>query len=273
MENVTGGVYARRHMAVAFPAMHPGDPVRISASTFVAWKKCPGSAEARLQGHYPPDTRASFTGSLAHLIFARHLSDGPIADESFAQACREEIGDSNLNFKMGGLDLGRMTALQPLISEVRDLYARFVRFPADGFAGSEVELFHELADDRVSLVGKVDAVFVAERGRHRLVDWKTGELGDPDEQMGFYAMLWAVVHGELPLGVEAISVKTGAVHRAEPGWDDVGRVAAEVSEMVSGLRRAWEAGIPSPRSAGPWCRFCPILAECPEGQAAGVLLD
>lgn len=253
--------------------MHPGDPVKISASTYVAWKKCPASAEARLQGLYPPDTRASFTGSLAHLIFARHLRDGPIPDDSFIQACREEIGDSNLNFKMSGLELGRITALQPLISEVRDLYARFVRFPAEGFAGSEVELSHELADDGVSLVGKVDAVFVEERGGHRLVDWKTGELGDPDEQMGFYAMLWAVVHGELPLGVEAVSVKTGDVHRARPGWPEVSRVANEVAEMVSAFRRVWEAGARSTRSAGPWCRFCAIFADCDEGQAAVLLLD
>ena len=131
-------------MCVVFPDVVSGDPLRISASTFQAWKRCPASAEANLRGLYSPDSKPSFAGSLAHRVFNRHLNHGPISDEDFAMICRGEIGDSNLNHKLSEVGLGRMSQLEPLFEEVRDLYRRFVRLPIEGFAGSEVMLDHEI---------------------------------------------------------------------------------------------------------------------------------
>ncbi|MCI0677966.1 MAG: PD-(D/E)XK nuclease-like domain-containing protein, partial [Actinobacteria bacterium] len=112
-------------MNVVFPHVTPGDPVRISASTYVTWKKCPDQANARLRGIYGPDTRPAFVGSLAHLVFSRHLRDGPITDDGFVQACREEIGSSGLNTRMSQI-APRLSQLAPIIEEARALYHQFV---------------------------------------------------------------------------------------------------------------------------------------------------
>ena len=85
--------------------MAPGDAIRISATTYVTYRQCPARAAARLQGIYGPDTRPAFLGALAHRVFSRHLTSGPIPSDEFVQACREEIGGSALNNKLGGLEL------------------------------------------------------------------------------------------------------------------------------------------------------------------------
>jgi RecB family exonuclease len=248
-----------------------GDAVRISATTYVTFKRCPGQAGARLQGIYGPDSRSAFLGSLAHRIFSRHLTSGGIPSEEFVQACREEIGGSTLNNKLGGLEL-RPSALASAIEEVRGLYERFTRFPNEGFEGSELSL-EITASEGVDLVGTVDAVYREDLGGHRLVDWKTGELGDPEDQLLFYALLWLMQRGELPAYVEAVSVRTGERYRAVPSSADVARVAGELGDMVGVLRSAWASGDDLPRSGGPWCRYCPLLEDCEEGKAAGALLD
>jgi hypothetical protein len=98
-------------------------------------------------------------------------------------------------------------------------------------------------------------------------------LGDPEDQLLFYALVWAMDRGELPAYVEAVSVRTGERYRAVPSSGDVGRVAAEVGDLVGVIRSAWASGGDLLRSAGPWCRYCPLLEDCAEGKAAGVLLD
>lgn len=257
-------------MPVSMPAVAHGDPIRISASTYLAWKRCPDSANARLQGRYAPDTKPAFLGSLAHRIFSRHLSAGPISTEEFVQACREEIGASTLNNKLSALQL-RPSTLAGVIEEVRSLYERFVKLGDEGFEGTEVDLAHEPGGD-VQLVGTVDAVYVEESGGHRLVDWKTGELGQPEDQLLFYALLWALGHDELPAYVEAVSVRTGERYRKVPGAGEIERVATEIAQLVDEIRGAWRDGVSLERHGGPWCVYCPILEECEEGKSAEALL-
>ena len=258
-------------MSLSIPDVVPGDPIRLSASTYMAWKKCPDSANARLQGIYGPDTRPAFLGILAHRIFSRHLTGGPITNDEFVQACREEIGGSNLNHKLAGLEM-KPSTLAGVIEEVRSLYDRFTRLPTEGFEGSEVDIKHQ-TESGIELVGTVDAVYREDLGGHRLVDWKTGELGEPEDQLMFYAMLWALGHKDIPAYVEAVSVRTGERYRSVPSTTDVERVADEVAELVSQIRTAWNARELLPKRGGPWCRFCPILSDCPEGKSADALLN
>lgn len=248
-----------------------GDDVRISATSYLSFKRCPASANARYQGLYGPDSRAAFTGSLAHRIFSRHLSVGQIASEEFVQACREEIGGSGLVNKMGGLEL-KPSVLAGVIEEVRSLYDRFTRFPQDGFEGTEVELKLSPAAG-VELVGTVDAVYKEDLGGHRLVDWKTGELGEVEDQLMFYSLLWALDRDEVPAYVEAVSIRTGERYRTVPSASDVASTAAEVSTMVDVLRSSWASGVDFDRSGGPWCRYCPILQGCSEGEATVKILS
>ena len=257
-------------MEVEFRDVVAGDQVRLSASTYVTFRRCPESANARLQGKFGPDTRASFTGSLAHRIFSRHLTAGPIADDEFVMACREEIGGSNLNHKMAALEM-KPSNLAAAIEEVRSLYERFTRMPVEGFEGSEVGLSSEPAEG-VELVGSIDAIYREELGGHRLVDWKTGELGEPEDQLMFYSMLWVLAREELPAYVEAVSVRTGERYRAVPSAEDVTKVAGDVCDIVDALRTGWIESVALEKRAGPWCSYCPILEDCEEGQAAEALL-
>ena len=257
-------------MSVSIPAVSPGDPIRISASTYLAWKRCPDSANVRLQGRYAPDSKPAFLGSLAHRIFSRHLSTGPIPSSEFVQACREEIGASSLNHKISSLEL-RPSALAGVIEEVRGLYERFTKLGAEGFEGTEVDLSFEPGGD-VELVGTVDAVYLEADGGHRLVDWKTGELGQPQDQLLFYALLWALGRHEVPAFVEAVSVRTGERYRTVPSTEDVNRVGREIASLVDQVRLAWSTDEQLERHGGPWCMYCPILGECEEGRSAEALL-
>lgn len=247
-----------------------GDAIRVSASTYVTFKKCPAQAGARLQGIYGEESRQSFLGILAHRIFSRHLTTGAIPSDEFVQACREEIGGSALNNKMAGLEM-RPSALAGVIEEVRGLYERFTRLPGEGFEGSEHSIVATVAGG-VDLVGTVDAVYREDLGGFRLVDWKTGELGDAEDQLLFYALLWVLESGELPAYVEAVSVRTGERYRTVPSSADVGEVAIDLGELVDVIRSAWATGADLPRTGGPWCRFCPLLEDCEEGKSAGALL-
>ncbi len=255
---------------VRLPPVDSGDPIRISASAYVAYLQCPESAMARFRGEYGPDSAASFKGGLAHRLFARHLSDGPIPAESFGQICREEIGGSSLNHKLGALRL-KPSELSTLIAETQALYERFKAFPSDGFAGAEVFIEHDAGED-VELVGSIDARFVDQSGV-RLVDWKTGELGDPMPQLRFYALLWALDQGRLPSLVEAVSVKTGERLQEAPTTGDATETATNISGLVNAVRGAWASESELARQGGPSCRFCPLLDRCEEGSSATVLLN
>lgn len=253
---------------IEFPELQPGEDIRVSASAFVSFVECPERAAAHFRGIYGPDTRASFSGGLAHRMFARHLDHGEIKSADFEQACREEIGSSNLNYKVAALGL-RPSALSRVIEEVGLLYERFKKLPDEGYQASEVSFELEPAPG-VTLVGRIDAVFDEESG-HKLVDWKTGALGEAALQLGFYSMLWALDRGELPGRVEAISVATGERFAEVPTRRGVEDTVSRVAGMIDTLRNAWESGTELHRRGGPWCRYCPVLEGCREGAAAAEL--
>lgn len=253
-----------------FPPVVPGDDVVVSATTFVSFERCPEQAAARLRGVYGPDSRVSFVGGLAHRIFARHLTSGPIDRAGLEAACREEIG-SGMNAKMTALGL-KPSSLAGIIEEVGGLYDRFKTLGTEGFEGAEVSLEATPAEG-VLLRGSVDAVFDAGDAGVRLVDWKTGGLGDPGLQLSFYSLLWALDRGEIPGRVEAVSVGSGERMEEVPTRAGIEETAASTAAMITALRESWRTGTDLERVGGPWCRWCPLLEDCPEGRAATRLLD
>jgi hypothetical protein len=242
----------------------------VSATLFVTYTKCPDQALGRLRGFYPPESRASFKGGLAHRIFARHLNDGVIGSSAFEKVCRQEIG-SGMNPKLGALGL-KPSQLSGVIKEVGDLYDRFKALSGAGFRASEVFVEVEPAAD-LKLRGSIDAVFDDEDGV-RLIDWKTGGLYEVEQQLGFYAMLWAMDRGELPSRVEAVSIGSGERITAVPDLGGVRSTAAAVASMVGEVRRTFATGADQlERVGGPWCRFCAQLDSCSEGAAAVRVAD
>jgi hypothetical protein len=255
---------------IRFPDVAAGEDLVISATTFVSFERCPEQAAGRLRGVYGPESRVSFVGGLAHRIFARHLTEGPIDPGGFAAACREEIG-GGMNVKLAALGL-KPSALVGVVEEVGELYERFKSLGAEGFEGAEVEL-EASPTEGVHLRGKIDAVFDDGDPGVRLVDWKTGSLGDPGIQLGFYALLWALERGEIPGRVEAVSVGSGERMDEVPTRAGIEETAARTARMVTILRQGWAEGREFERIGGPWCRWCPLLDECAEGQATTKLLD
>ncbi len=250
---------------IELPPVIAGDPVNVSATMFMTFTRCPDQALGRVHGIYPEESRASFKGGLAHRVFARHLGSGPIAANSLEQVCREEIGAA-LNPKIGALGL-KPSQLSAVINEVGDLYSKFKALSAEGFRVAEVFLENE-ARPGVTLKGSVDAVFDDPDGV-RLVDWKTGGLHEAADQLGFYALLWALEHGELPQRVEAVSIGSGERVTAEPSLRTITATAGAVANVVNEIRGALAAEADHlERTAGPWCQFCPSLSTCSEGSAA-----
>lgn len=196
--------------------------------------------------------------------------NGPIGNDEIDQVCREEIGRS-MNPKIAALGL-KPSELSGLIREVGDLYDRFKRFSVEGFQAAEVFLEIEPTDG-VTLRGSIDAVFDDPEAGIRLIDWKTGAVGGAEDQLAFYALLWALQFGELPGAIEAVSVATGERFAAEPTREEAALTAGRVAALVSELRIAFAAGDDIERRAGAWCRWCPLLESCDEGQAAFVVFS
>ncbi len=249
---------------IEFPAVPPGEPLSISATLYTTFLRCPGQALANVQGTYGPDSRSSFSGMLAHRIFARHLNSGPVPHENFTSACREEIGQA-MNPKLGSLQL-RPSELRGVIAEVGVLYKRFQLVSTDGCLGVEEQLECNVGSG-VVLRGRVDAVFDDSRGV-RLVDWKTGSLGGAEDQLDFYALLWGLVRGELPAFVEAASVASGERHVTVPSMGSAADTARKLSGMIATLRGGFADPATVPLRGGPGCRYCPLHEECEEGVTA-----
>ena len=256
---------------IPFPEPEPGRPVRISATLMTTYERCPGEAEGRLAGIYGEDSIASFTGALMHRVIRRHLEDGPIPSEEIPHACRVEIGSGNLNTKMNAVGLRSSSQLEPIFLEIASKYERFQTYPDTGFDSAELHVEVDPAED-VTLVGKIDAVFI-EGDTVRLVDWKTGGLGNPRAQLGFYALIWAYANERLPHEIEVVSLGTGERHTEPVTTEWLSEVAQQVSTLATIIRRHLDTGAALALSPGPWCRYCPLNQDCDEGKTALALLD
>jgi hypothetical protein len=253
-----------------FGRIPEGHEFPVSATLYVTYLKCPQQALARLQGVYPAASVDLFRGSLAHRIFARHLVEGAIAEAEFVMVCRQEAG-ANLGGQMASLGM-KPSDFRAVTADVEELYERFKRVPMDGFDGAEVEVESEPAEG-IRLRGRVDAVFADDDGP-RIVDWKTGAyLDDVEDQLDFYAMTWLHANQVLPVRMEAISLRTGERRVFVPTDKSVAVTELRVAEMISALRAAMSSPKELPRTAGPHCRWCPLLGECSEGAVALEILE
>lgn len=250
-----------------------GEAFGVSATLFVTYRRCPQQALARLQGVYPAPSVASFRGSLAHRLIARHLTEGPIDDADLPLVCRKETG-LNLNGQMAAIGL-KPSQFETVVSEVSDLYRRFRTHPMadEGPVEAEVSFADEVSGG-ITLRGRIDAVY-GSGDAVRIVDWKTGaNVGeDVEAQLAFYALGWRYRTGDLPKATEAVSIATGERVSTSPTTDGVDATERDVATMIADLRSAMAAGTGLERVAGPYCRWCPLLDDCSEGAAAVTLLD
>lgn len=253
-----------------FRRIPEGDEFPVSATLYVTYLKCPQQALARLQGVYQAPSVDLFRGSLAHRVFAKHLVEGPIPEGDFELVCRQEAG-AHLGNQMASLGM-KASDFRAVAADVEELYERFKQLPTEGFDGAEVEVESQPAEG-IRLRGRVDAVFADDDGL-RIVDWKTGAyLDDVEDQLDFYAMAWLHANRVLPQRMEAISLRTGEHRVFRPTEERVAATEVRVAEMISALRSAIGAQSELPRTAGPHCRWCPLLDDCNEGAVALAILE
>ena len=252
-------------------AVPAGEDIAVSATLYTTWRRCPQQALARVRGIYPAPSRAAFKGALVHRLIARHLNEGPIPPEEFEAICRRETG-ANLGIQPGEAGL-TPSGFRAVVAESAALYERFTNLPVDPGAETEVAFDLEAAPG-ITLRGRIDAVFPHESGT-RIVDWKTGTaLGDEvDAQLGFYALAWSIDRGELPTQTDAVSIATGERRAVDPSPEAIAAIEQDVGVMVTELRAALAAEDDLERTAGPHCRWCPVLETCDEGSSALALLD
>lgn len=254
----------------SFRRIAPGEKFPVSATLYVTYLKCPQQALARIQGVYPAPSKVLFLGLLAHRVFARHLSEGPIPEEDFDAVCRQETG-RHLAGPMASLSM-RPSEFRAITASVGKLYERFRHVPTVGLVGAEIEVESEPAEG-IRLRGRVDAVFIDDDGT-RIVDWKTGSyLDDSEAQLSFYAMAWRLAEGVLPARMEALSLKTGEQRILAPTEESVVETEAHVAGMITTMREAIATQSELRRTAGPYCRWCPLLEGCSEGTTALAILD
>ena len=250
-----------------------GEAFGVSATLFVTYRRCPQQALARLQGVYPEPSVASFKGSLAHRLIARHLMEGPIDDAELPLVCRMETG-ANLNGQMAAVGI-KPRQFEAVVAEVSDLYRRFRTHPMadEGPVEAEVSFADEVSNG-ITLRGRIDAVY-GSGNSVRIVDWKTGaNLGeDVEAQLAFYALGWRYRTGAVPIATEAVSIATGERLSTSPTPADLDATERDVAAMIANLRAAMASGTDLERVAGPYCRWCPLLDDCSEGAAAVTLLD
>ena len=253
----------------AFDQVTPGDPISVSATLYTSYVRCPQQALGRTQGIYGPPSRAAFRGSLAHKLFAKHLDVGEIEPDRFEQVCRETVGEQ-LGGQMASLHM-KPSEFKAVVKEVRSVYEQFTKLPTDGFIEAEAP-FEFDGGSGITIRGRIDAVF-SEPDGVRIVDWKTGSfLGDAEPQLDFYAMVWQLVHDEIPVATEASSLSSGENVRRSPTSSSIDQTTHNVAAMVTALRGAMNTGADLDRLAGPYCSWCPLLETCSEGVSAMALL-
>lgn len=138
---------------------------------------------------------------------------------------------------------------------------------ASRWAPTAVEEEFAFDVERNRIQGRYDLV-AEQDGRVTIVDFKTGEVGDPkaaqrraDEslQLDIYALAHLRTKGRLPDRVELRFLESGLSAGRSPGPDDVSRTEERIRVAADGIRRRDF----QPRPTWMACGQCPFREICP----------
>jgi len=254
---------------IQLPDFALGPPISISASSFVKYRQCPQKGLAHHRGIYGDQSRAGWIGQLVHRLIARDLRDGGL--ENIEQAAREEIGSTHLNYDQN-MSVGKPSDIRRAIAEALESFNDFRQLPRPSLDHVEVSITVD-AGSEVTLKGIIDGVESVPEGI-RLIDWKSGPVRPEAEiQLRFYALLWLLGKGQMPVVAEAVSIRTGERAGYEVGIESLQDLVGDIDELVTSVRHALADGSDLVLQSGPWCRHCPILDDCDEGQTAVSILS
>lgn len=131
----------------------------------------------------------------------------------------------------------------------------------------ETPMRAELCGDKIVLRGKVDLSLGRNEGTTAgkvFVDFKTGGVAAHHrDDLRFYAMLETLRQGVPPRLLATSYLDEGRLDRESVTVDHLFAAAARVIDGVSRIVELAH-GSPPRRRAGPPCRWCPILEDCPD---------
>lgn len=129
----------------------------------------------------------------------------------------------------------------------------------------------ELFDGRIVLSGRVDLALGQPRGSVAgkvLIDFKTGgSHRSHTDDLRFYALLDTLRLGTPPRLLASYYLDRGEAH---PEHVTADLLRATLRRTTDGVRRIAEllhTDAEPGRRAGPYCRWCPALEDCPEGRS------
>ena len=184
-------------------------PPYLSATALIALES---DADAYLAGLARPmptaPRRAARVGELFHAWLERRF----VATPALLEDPDEDLaGDADLAKLVAAFEAGPFATRTPAATEV----------PFSLFLGGQV------------VRGRIDAVF-ADRGRHEVVDWKTGRGRANPLQLAVYRLAWAELNGLAVDEVEAMFFDVQAATLVRPS-DLPGR--ADLERLVGALAR------------------------------------
>lgn len=229
-------------------------------------------ADHRGEGTFEYSERLA-VGAVVHravelAVHARELSDAELVERALVQVARDdERFDAYL---LEGDPADRALLVGRAVEQVLLFRATFPPFEPAWTPAVEPRLKAELLGGRVVLsarpdlmLGGVDAE-VPMRARRIILELKTGaDRPEHDEDLRFYALAATLRLGVPPYRVATVLLEEGRWRFQDVSPDllqsAVRRVAdgyARVADLLGGAE-------PSLRP-GPWCRWCPRSATCPQ---------
>ena len=255
-------------------AIPDGEVLRLNKHALTQVHGCEGLYVANEELEFAWSTKNA-VGTVAHkaIELTVHWRGDPIPGDLVDEALALLIqGTDGLADFLGGLTEAQRAELRSSAVERVTMFVEcFPRLEARWRPVTESRMRVDLCNERIVLSGKVDLTVGQPQGVRAgkvLLDLKTGAFSPAHrEELRFYALLETVRLG-VPPRLLATYYLDGGRPMQEQVSEDVlhsalERTVAGAEAIVELRTKAREAVL----RAGPACRWCPVRATCPVGQA------
>lgn len=247
-------------------------PLALSASRAADYRQCPLLYRLRTIDKLPePKTRAQVLGTTVHsalenlYALPQHERTSAQAVELAAEEARKSLAPEGIAADV--VDPDKHAAFRDDVAAlVRGLYV--VEDPTR-FSPASCEDYLAIATEHgTPLHGFVDRIDIAPTGEVRVVDYKTGKPPRPGyertalAQMRFYALMYFLLHGELPTQLKLIYLKNSSFLTLSPTDHMLAETARELDSLWADIERDGREGTFAPKTS-KLCGWCHHKEHCP----------
>lgn len=247
-------------------------PLALSASRAADYRQCPLLYRLRTIDRIPePKSRAQVLGTTVHSALEA-LYGLDQAQRTVDTAIHLAHTEADKSLAAGGIAADVVAA-----DEAADFRSEAARMVRGLYVIEDPTRFnpHSCEDYLVTattagtpLHGYVDRIDIAPTGEVRVVDYKTGRFPRPGyadgpmAQMRFYAVMYFLLHAEVPTQLKLIYLKAGAELTLAPNQQMVQRTADELDELWQTIESDGTRGTFAPTQSR-LCSWCNYQALCP----------